>query len=249
MPPTHARRLERTHAAPRHARRVSGPVRPPRADHAARAAAAAAATTAMARGRSGPRPAVVAPPRRARGATSGFERIRALPDHRVVDGLLRGRAWIWVIGVLLGGIVAMQVSLLKLNSGISRAVEQAGTLERVNADLETDVARLTSSERIQQTAERNGMVAPPAGDVGFLSVRPGVDARLAAKRMQPPSDAARGVMAGGGHAPAGLAPSTVTPAVSKTPAATPTTPAAAPTATAPVAAAATPTASAAAPQA
>src|ERR687886_785892 len=148
MPPTHARRLERTHAAPRHARRVSGPVRPPRADHAARAAAAAAATTAMARGRSGPRPAVVAPPRRARGATSGFERIRALPDHRVVDRLLRGRACIWVIGTLLGGIVAMQVSLLKLNSGISRAVETTGTLQRQNADMQAEISRLAGGDRV-----------------------------------------------------------------------------------------------------
>ena len=129
----------------------------------------------------------------------------------MVDRLLRGRAWIWLIGIMLGGIVAMQVSLLKLNSGISRAVEAAGTLERVNADLETEVARLSSGERIQLAAAEEGMVAPPAGDVGYLTARPGADPRLAAERMQSPSADAREVMASGGHAPADLAPGTVTP--------------------------------------
>ena len=75
----------------------------------------------------------------------------------------------------------MQVSLLKLNSGISRSVEAAGTLERVNADLETEVARLSSGERIQRAAAEEGMVAPPAGDVGYLTARPGADPRLAAR--------------------------------------------------------------------
>src|SRR3954469_7159078 len=149
MPPTHARRLERSRAVPAHPRRVSGPTRPPRADHAARAAAAAAAAR--------PRPVAagagaVAAPSRARGSTAAFERIRALPDHRVVDRLLRGRACIWLIGMLLGGIVAMQVSLLKLNSGISRAVQTQGTLEQQNMALQTSIAQLTSSDRVTNGA-------------------------------------------------------------------------------------------------
>ena len=36
----------------------------------------------------------------------------------------------------------MQVSLLKLNAGISRAVTTAGTLERQNADIEAENAKL-----------------------------------------------------------------------------------------------------------
>src|SRR5919112_638168 len=119
----------RTRPAPRHARRVSGPVA---------------------------RPVPAGAPLR-RGSTGVFERIRALPETRLIDGLLRGRAWIWLIGLLLGGIVAMQVSLLKLNAGISASVEQAGTLERRNAALETELARLAAGERIQQAAAAEGM--------------------------------------------------------------------------------------------
>jgi hypothetical protein len=197
MPPTTAR--TRTHArahtrrapAPRHHRRVSGPI-------------------------ARPLPAVALPAPTRRGTTGVFERLRALPEHRVVDRLLRGRAWIWLIGLMLGGIVAMQVSLLKLNSGISASVEQAATLERRNAALETEVAKLGAGERIQQTAAEEGMVAPPAGDVEYLTARPGTDPRLAARRMQSPSDEAIEVMANGGRALAPLAPTTVAPAIGTT---------------------------------
>src|SRR5215218_4246275 len=198
MPPTTARRTHarghgraRTAPAPRHHRRVSGPV-------------------------ARPVPAVALPAPQRRGSTGVFERLRALPEHRVVDRLLRGRAWIWLIGIMLGGIVAMQVSLLKLNAGISHSVEAAGTLERVNADLETEVARLSSGERIQLAAADEGMVAPPAGDVGYLTARPQTDPRLAAERMQSPSEAARQLMASGGHAPAGILPGAVAPVTSQT---------------------------------
>ena len=207
---TAARRshAHRPAALPRHPRRISGPIARPVPNG----------------------PAVARPVPR-RGTTGAFERLRALPDNRWVDRLLRGRAWIWLIGIMLGGIVFMQVSLLKLNSGISRSVETAATLERVNAGLETEVARLSSGERIQRAAAGEDMVAPPAGDVGYLTARPGVDPRLAARRMQSPSDEAKQVMASGGHAPAALAPTTVTPVVPETTA----DPATAPTPTATVA--------------
>jgi hypothetical protein len=226
----------RSTAVPRHHRRVSGPV-------------------------ARPVPAVALPAPARRQRTGVFERLKGLPEHRVVDGLLRGRAWIWVIGVMLGGIVAMQVSLLKLNAGISRSVEQAGTLERVNADLETDIARLSSTERIQATAAGAGMVTPPAGDVGYVRARPDQDPRLAADKMQPPSEEARQVMANGGRAVATPAPTqpiqvaapttpaatTVPPAPTPTPAPQPTPAPTPPAATAPATSASPTTGATAAP--
>src|SRR3954451_910719 len=167
---------------------------------------------------SGPlRPApAVAPPLR-RGSTGVFERVRALPETRVVDGLLRGRVWIWLIGILLGGIVAMQVSLLKLNAGISRAVTASSTLERQNADIEAEIAKLSSGERVRATAAREGMVMPPAGDVTYLRARPDRDATLTAPRMQPPSESAAAIMANGGREPGVLAPVTTEPQVTAPP--------------------------------
>jgi len=183
--------------------------------------------------------AVPAPPRQGTGV---FERLRGLPDHRVIDRLLRGRVWICFVGLALMGIVAMQVSLLKLNSGIGRAVETTATLERQNSEMEADIARLASGERIRAAADRRGMVTPAAGEVHFLHVRPGQDAPRAARRMRAPSEAARELMANAGVVPGSLAAAPVTatttaPTEVVAPAATPVAPAVTP---APTPAAVTP---------
>jgi cell division protein FtsL len=189
--PAAARSRNRNHArttvAPRGPRRVSGPV-------ARRVAPAPAGGAALPR------------------TTSVFARVRALPDHRLVDRLLRSRLWIWAVGLLLGGIVSMQVSLLKLNSGISRAVETTTTLERQNADLEASIARLSSPDRIESGATTLGMLMPPAGDVGYLRAGPG-DAAQAVKRMEPPSADAAALLANGGIVPGSLAAAEVAPVV------------------------------------
>jgi len=146
-------------------------------------------------------------------------RLRALPDHRLVDRLLRSRAWICLVALALGGIVAMQVSLLKLNAGISRAVETSAGLERANADLEAEIARLGAGERIRGAAASAGMVLPPAGAVEYVGVRPQRDATLAARTMRPPSPAAESVMANGGRAPAAVVPAAAGMAAGVAPAA------------------------------
>jgi len=158
-----------------------------------------------------------------RGSTGVFERIRALPETRLIDSLLRGRAWIWLIGVLLGGIVAMQVSLLKLNAGISRAVTTASTLERQNAAFEADIAGLSSGERVRDAALAEEMVTPPPGTIEFLSARPERDARLAARRMEPPSDTAVLIMENFGREPGVLAAAPLAAPITTDPAAAPVT--------------------------
>jgi hypothetical protein len=172
---------------------------------------------------SGPlRPIPAGAPAR-RGTTGVFERIRALPETRLIDGLLRGRAWIWLIGVLLGGIVAMQVSLLKLNAGISRAVTTASTLERQNAAFEADIAGLSSGERVRDAALAEEMVTPQPGTIEFLRARPERDPRLAANRMEPPSDEAVAITLNGGREPGVLAVAPVAAPTTTDPAAAPAT--------------------------
>src|SRR4051794_3080225 len=189
----------RRSTAPVHARRISGPVRP-------RAV-----------------PAVALP------APGAFERIRSLPDKRVVDRLLRGRLCIWLIGIMLGGIVAMQVSLLRMNAGISRAVSTAAVYEQKNSDLEALIARATIGDKVRGAALDSGMIDPAAGDATYLTARPGIDAGLAVKRMKPPSESAIEVMNSGGKLPGTTAPAggttvaTTTPAPATTPPATATT--------------------------
>jgi hypothetical protein len=161
--------------------------------------------------------------------TESMRRLRALPDHRWLDTLLRSRAWIWLLGIGLGGIVFMQVSLLKMNAGIGRAVESAATLERANAELQGEVAELSSGDRVRLLASGMGLVEPDAGTVGWLQVRPGVDGRRAARNMTPPTEQARQLLASGGRT--SVVPTTTTTTVPTT--ATTTTPVA--TTAAPVA--------------
>jgi cell division protein FtsL len=106
---------------------------------------------------------------------------------RVLDALLSGRGWIALIGVLLAGIVFFNVDLLRMNRDIARDAERAATLKRENARLRLDVARLASSEQIQEAAARLGLVLPAPGEVRYLTARPTVDARRAAKRITEPN--------------------------------------------------------------
>jgi hypothetical protein len=98
--------------------------------------------------------------------------VRALPDHGLIDRLVRGRAWIPVLGVLLAGIVAMQVSLLKLGANIGRSLQTGATLQSQNEQLRASVATLADDQRIEKLAGGMGMVMPTPQAVGFLSVRP-----------------------------------------------------------------------------
>jgi hypothetical protein len=161
----HPGRTTRRTPTQRPARRISGPSRPKRDPRAS-----ATAATAVAR-----------PPLAMR---LGMRAMR-VGDARVLDRLVRGRAWIALMAIGLMGIVFMQVSLLKLNAGISRAVTAADTFERQNSSLREDISKLDSGERIQAVAAKLGMVTPAAGDVHYLDAR-GADGARAAASIKPP---------------------------------------------------------------
>jgi cell division protein FtsL len=161
----HPARTTRRKPTQRPPRRISGPNRPKRDPRAS-----ATAATAVAR-----------PPFAMRlGA-----RAMRVGDARLLDRLVRGRAWIALMAIALIGIVFMQVSLLKLNAGISRAVTAADTFDRQNSNLREDISKLDSGERIQSVAAKLGMVTPAAGDVHYLDGRKADGARAAAS-IKPP---------------------------------------------------------------
>jgi cell division protein FtsL len=111
---------------------------------------------------------------------------RGLPDSKLLERLLRGQGWVVLIGVALMGIVAMQVSLLKMNAGIGQSIEKSALLERQNADLRAEVSRLSSEGRIAKGAGEIGLVMPDAGEVRYVQVRGARDARKAAEVMRAP---------------------------------------------------------------
>lgn len=118
-------------------------------------------------------------------------RVRAvvvsLPDHPWLDRVVRGRVWIPLLGVLLAGIVAAQVEILKLNASMGRSLEQNGTLTTQNQLLQQNVASLSDDQRIERLATGMGLVAPPPGAVGFLAAKPGGQAGGAVANLHAPN--------------------------------------------------------------
>jgi cell division protein FtsL len=142
--------------------------------------------TAIPRRRSGPaRPA----PRR-KQSTEPFAALGRMalrvPDARVLDRLIRGRLWIGLIAGSLVVLVFMQVSLLKLNTGISADVMQSQSLQRDNAELRASVSSLDSGQRIQDIAAARGMVMPDDGQLRFLRAVPPGNGAGAAQAITAP---------------------------------------------------------------
>jgi hypothetical protein len=91
--------------------------------------------------------------------------VSRVPDTRPIVGLTRGRAWIAVLGLLLIGIVGLNVATLGVTERATRIDQQIQTLERENSILRTRVERRLSSQRVEQAAALLGMSAPSADDI------------------------------------------------------------------------------------
>jgi hypothetical protein len=92
--------------------------------------------------------------------------------------------------VLLAGIVATQVEILKLGATMGRALQQTATLSTENEQLRGSVAALGDDQRIERLAANMGMVLPPPGSVGYLRAKPGGEASGALGNLQSPDAAA-----------------------------------------------------------
>ena len=215
--------------APRKPSRAKAPAPKSRAQRNDRALAKARSTQ-RARPATAPRPRpATAPARRKSGATpkprtrtaqSPVARVLNSRGMPLLDRILRGPAWVVMLGALLAGIVFLNVSVLELNRGIARTDTKSAQLERVNSALRARVAKLDSGERIQELAAARGFVMPQPGDVTYVRQRAS-NASLAAQRITPPAP------------PAGTVTTTTT---------TPTSTTVTPTATTPTTATATTTA-------
>ena len=87
----------------------------------------------------------------------------------LVERLFRGRAWIPVLGLMLLGLVFLQVSLLQLNTHISSDITNAAALERSNAEVRATASLLVAGQRIEDVGRRTGMILPGAGAVCYLA--------------------------------------------------------------------------------
>src|SRR5262245_11807882 len=102
---------------------------------AARALPAPARTSARARSRAARKPA---------------------PRRRVAGGVV----WIGIVGVLLAGVVALNVAVLRLNMQLDDASRERTQLRGENAQLSTQIAARAASGRIVTIASGELGLAP-----------------------------------------------------------------------------------------
>ena len=120
-------------------------------------AAAAEAPVRARPPRARPKPKPVAKPRRKAKKRSG-----------VAGGL----AWIIVGSVLLAGIVALNVAVLRLNIRLDHLNNQSQQLQAQNAALGAKVSEAVSSPRIQALAKARGFVPADPATTGYVDLTP-----------------------------------------------------------------------------
>ena len=105
-----------------------------------------------------------------------------LPDSGLVVRMTRGRAWIGVLGVLLAGIVALNVITLSFAASTGKIYQNIEALENDNSVVQSRDAQRYGIARIRSEAAAQGLAMPSAGQVRYLTAAPN-DAETAARRL------------------------------------------------------------------
>ena len=122
--------------------------------------AAVAEPLAPSRPRAKPKPV---PKSRPKSKSRAKTRVRA----RARSGI----AWIVVSGVLLTGIVFVNVAVLRLNLQLDRATQQQSKLHAETAALESQLSSQLASPRIQAIARtKDGLVEADPSTIGYINL-------------------------------------------------------------------------------
>jgi hypothetical protein len=163
----------------------------------ARARASAPATS---RRRAAPRRKTSAPRPRPRGRTParGFAApahlipaavgktavaVGDLADSGLMVRMTRSRTWIGVLGLLLAGIVALNVVSLSLTASSGKVAARADALQQQNAQLRSLLTERLSSNRVEEVAAGLGLSVPDPQEIEYLRAGDEYPA-LAAKRLE-----------------------------------------------------------------
>ena len=117
------------------------------------------AATAPARPRAQPKP---------RAEPAHRRRTRPKRKRQPRAGVAGGLAWIVVAGVLLAGIVALNVAVLRLNLRLDQLNSRRERLRADTAALASRLSSASSSPRIQALARERGFV--PAASATFVDL-------------------------------------------------------------------------------
>jgi cell division protein FtsL len=113
---------------------------------------------------------VAAPPVR-RPRSREEARPRARPRRRAQGLRVSGGIfWISAFALLLAGVVAINVAVLRVNMSVGDLNKQQLELQNQNQTLSSEVSSAGSSLLIERTARRLGLVPAPAADTSYLDL-------------------------------------------------------------------------------
>jgi cell division protein FtsL len=111
--------------------------------------------------------AAPAPPRRPRPKPQSVPRARRRTQGARLTG---GIFWISAFAVLLAGVVALNVAVLRVNMNVNDLNKQQADLQAQNQALSSQLSSAGSSIRIEQAARRLGLVPAPATDTSYVDL-------------------------------------------------------------------------------
>ena len=93
----------------------------------------------------------------------------AVKQRRVTGGIV----WIVVLGVLLAGVVAMNVAVLRLNMGLDRLGRERASLIQQNDALAAQLSSAAAAPKIQALAQAKlGYVPAPSTQTTYVELGP-----------------------------------------------------------------------------
>ncbi len=108
--------------------------------------------------------------------------VRQLPDSSLIVRMTSGRLWIGVLGVLLAGIVAVNVVTLSIAASAGHVEQNIAALEQENPILSSRDARRSGATRVRHDAAALGLSAASSDQIGYVRARPH-DVSIAAQRL------------------------------------------------------------------
>ena len=106
----------------------------------------------------------------ARPRAQAKSRQRPVARQRRVAG---GIVWIVVLGILLAGVVAMNVAVLRLNMGLDRLGRERASLIQQNDALAAQLSSAAAAPKIQALAQAKlGYVPAPSTQTSYVELGP-----------------------------------------------------------------------------
>jgi hypothetical protein len=108
--------------------------------------------------------------------------VRRLPDSSLMVRMTQGRAWIAVLGLLLAGIVTLNVVTLSLTATAGTVEQNIAALDRENSMLRARDAQKSGAARIRSDAAAIGLTVASSDDIKVVESSPR-DVQIAAQRL------------------------------------------------------------------